>query len=35
MTNNSVANDKQIKTKDLNIPKWADLGKKIEEWLLK
>jgi len=35
MTNNSFANDKQIKTKDLNIPKWTDLGKKIEEWLLK
>lgn len=35
MTNNSFAKEKQIKTKDLNIPKWTDLGKKVEEWLLK
>jgi len=35
MTNNSFAIEKQILTKDLNIPKWADLGKKVEEWLLK
>jgi|688.fasta_scaffold22883_4 glycosyltransferase involved in cell wall biosynthesis len=34
MTNNSFANEKQIKIKDLNIPKWSDLGKKINEWLL-
>jgi len=35
MTNNSFAKEKQIRTKDLNIPKWTDLGKKVEEWLLK
>lgn len=35
MTNNSFAKEKQIKTKDLNIPKWTDLGNKVEEWLLK
>ena len=35
MTNDSFAIEKQIQTKDLNIPKWADLGKKVEEWLLK
>jgi glycosyltransferase involved in cell wall biosynthesis len=34
MTNNSFAKETQIKTKDLNIPKWTDLGKKINEWLL-
>ena len=35
MTNDSFAIEKQTKTKDLNIPKWVDLGKKVEEWLLK
>jgi glycosyltransferase involved in cell wall biosynthesis len=35
MTNNSFAKEKQIKTKDLYIPKWKDLGNKVEEWLLK
>ena len=35
MTNNSLAKEKQMKTKNLNIPKWADLGKKVEEWFSK
>jgi len=35
MTNNSFAKEKQIKTKNLYIPKWKDLGNKVEEWLLK
>lgn len=34
MTNNLFAKEKQIKTKDLNIPKWSDLGKKVNEWLV-
>ena len=33
MTNDSFAIEKQMKTKDLSIPKWEDLGKKVEEWL--
>ena len=35
MTDNLFAKEKQIKTKNLNIPKWTDLGNKVEEWLLK